>query len=220
MLPKTTIVRKKIPKQRFYDNAELTPTLRRKFIDQIDEIIFANKFSKDTINIPGTPDVEEIFLFDLSLKDNSYINNIESVLTVIDKAIPYPILYRFKFTNFVEYKIAYKKRNQNDINKSIVDTYFTRKVPKSELDSFNAEFDRVFNALNMKVLYENLLKLFLLGKEGTTEELIEKEKERICTEKEIERLEKLLKTEKQADKQYELHKKIKDLNKLITVEAK
>jgi len=213
MFPKTTLVGKKIPKQRFYENIELSTSVKKKFVKQIDKIVFVNKFSNDTLNIPKTDDVEEIFVFDVNLKDKKYIDKIESVLAVIDQSIPYPILYQFKFREFAVYKVAYKKRNQNDANKSVVDVYLTKKISNDEIDSFSKEFDTIFNALNMEILYENLIQLFLHEKKSSVEESVKEEKNQMYLKNEIIRLEKLMLREKQADKQYELYCKISKLSK-------
>ena len=213
MFPKTTLVGKKIPKQRFYENIELSTSVKKKFVKQIDKIVFVNKFSNDTLNIPKTDDVEEIFVFDVNLKDKKYIDKIESVLAVIDQSIPYPILYQFKFREFAVYKVAYKKRKQNDANKSVVDVYLTKKISNDEIDSFSKEFDTIFNALNMEILYENLIQLFLHEKKSSVEESVKEEKNQMYLKNEIIRLEKLMLREKQADKQYELHCKISKLSK-------
>ena len=213
MFPESTLVGKKIPKQRFYDNVTLSASVKKKFIDQIDKIVFANKFSNDTLNIAKTDNIEEIFVFDISLKDNAYIDKIEGVLGVIDQSVPYPILYQFKLRDLFLYKIAYKKRNQNDLNKSVVDVYFTKKIHIDELDSFSKELDGIFNALDMEILYENLIKLFLHEQNGSFEESIEAEKNNIFMKNELIRLNRLIKKEKQADKQYEIHKKILEIKK-------
>jgi hypothetical protein len=208
MFPESTIIGRKIPKKSFYENVQLSTSIKKKFVEQIDRIVFANKFSKDTLNIPKTADVEEVFMFDISLKDNAYLERIEGVLGVIDQSVPYPILYQFKLRESVIYKIAYKKRNKNDPNKSVVDVYLTKKIPVDELDTFSKKLDGIFNALDMEILYENLIKLFLLEQKGSLEESIEEEKKQIYALSEIGRLEKLMIREKQPDRQYEIHKKI------------
>lgn len=211
MFPKATFIGKKIPKQRFYDNVTLNASVKKKFVDQIDKIVFANKFSNDTLNIPKTHDVEEVFVFDISLKDNAYVDKIEGLLGVIDQSVPYPILYQFKLRDFVLYKIAYKKRSKNDPNKSIIDVYLTKRVSVDELDSFSKVFDGIFNALNMDILYENLIRLFLSEQRDSIELSIEVEKNNKYMTNELMRLNKLMAKEKQADRQYEIHKKILEM---------
>lgn len=215
MFPDSTIIGRKIPKKSFYENVSLSTSIKKKFVEQIERIVFVNKFSKDTLNIPKTVDVEEVFVFDISLKDNAYIERIEGVLGVIDQSVPYPILYQFTLKDFVVYKIAYKKRNKNDPNKSVVDVYLTKKIPVGELDSFSKELDGIFNALDMNILYENLIKLFLHEQKGSLEESVEEEKNQMYVLSEIDRLEKLMIREKQADRQFEIHNIIKKLRRKL-----
>lgn len=213
MFPESTIIGRKIPKKSFYENVQLSTSIKKKFVEQIDKIVFVNKFSKDTLNIPKTADVEEVFVFDISLKDNAYLDKIEGVLGVIDQSVPYPILYQFKLRDFVLFKIAYKKRNKNNPNKSIVDVYLSKKIPIEELVSFSKKLDGIFNALNMEVLYENLIKLFLHEQKSSLDESVEEEKNQMYLFGEISRLEKLMIREKQPDRQYKLHDEISKLKK-------
>jgi hypothetical protein len=211
MFPKSTIINKKIPKQNFYKNIELSSALKKKFVDQIESIVFAYKFSKETINIPKTDDVEEIFVFDITLKDTKFIGKIEDLLMIIDKSIPYPILYRFELKQDVVFKIAYKKRNLTDANRSVVDVYLTKTMCSDEMSIFEKELSSIFNALDLKILYDNIMKLFLHDKSWSVDE----EKKYLDTLKEIDRLNDLMIKEKQADRQYVLHTKIKRLKEGI-----
>ena len=62
------------------------------------KIIWKYKLSKDTINILGTNNVEEIQIFEIELKSKIIPKNI---LQIIDKAIPYPILYFLFIKTFI-----------------------------------------------------------------------------------------------------------------------
>ena len=212
MFPKSTIINKKIPKQNFYNNIDLKTSLKKKFIDQIESVVFANKLSKETINIPKTDDVEEIFVFDIVLKDEKFIETVEDVLMIIDKSVPYPILYRFKLKKEIVFKIAYKKRNLTDENRSVVDVYLTKKIKNDELDYFEKDLDWIFHAIDLKILYDNIMKLFLHNKNWSVEE----EKMYLDTLKEIDKVNNQMIKEKQADKQYDLHAKLKRLREGIS----
>lgn len=206
-LPKKTFVGKKIPKQKFYNNIDLKASVKKKFIDIFESITFLNKFSSDTLGIIKSKEVEEIFIFDIKLKKDFYFDKIEPLLEIIDKSIPYPILFRFELDSRIIFKIASKRRSESNVNNSIVDFYMTK-----EFDSFEKEFSKIFNALNMKVLYENILKLFISVKVSENiEDTLEKEKRFKEINLEISKLEKLILKEKQADREYELHCKIKKL---------
>ena len=50
-LPKTTEFNKRIPKQKFYENINITPALRRIFVEQIKVVYWRNKIAPTTINL-------------------------------------------------------------------------------------------------------------------------------------------------------------------------
>ena len=49
--PQSTLFDKRIPKQKFYDNLNVTPSLKQSFIDDIEDIVWKNKLSAGTMNI-------------------------------------------------------------------------------------------------------------------------------------------------------------------------
>jgi len=218
-LPEKTIIGKKIPKQRFYENIELKPALKKKFTEIISSITFTHKFSQETLNLQKTKEVEEVLLFEIKLKDNADIAKIDPLLEIIDKSVPYPILFRFNLDSDTLFTIASKKRNESNINKSIIDFYLKRTIKKKELSEFEEEFKSVLNALNIKIVYENILKLFVHKKLVKTnqpiEETLTNEKKHQETMYEIKKLESLMLKEKQPDREYGYHKKIKELKKKL-----
>ena len=90
-LPKSTIVNRFIPKNAFDDFTNSSQ--KKKFTDTIDKITWLNKLSKDTINLDGN-DVKEIQIFEIKLKTKE---KIQPLLNVIDKAIPYHIVFIVTF---------------------------------------------------------------------------------------------------------------------------
>ena len=53
-LPRSTEFNKRIPKQKFYENLQITPTLKKSFVDQIKVIHWKNKIAATTVNLaPG-----------------------------------------------------------------------------------------------------------------------------------------------------------------------
>ena len=91
-----TYIGKKIPKQRFYENIGLSPAVQKKFVDYIDSVVLLNKFSKDTLHIPSSKAVEEMFIFEVKLKSNDFISKIDDLLEIIDRSIQYHILFKIK----------------------------------------------------------------------------------------------------------------------------
>ena len=52
--PKSTEFNKRIPKQKFYENIDVSPALKKVFVEQIKLIHWRNKLAESTLNIaPG-----------------------------------------------------------------------------------------------------------------------------------------------------------------------
>lgn len=66
-LPKTTKFNKQFPKQKFYGKLNVTPTLKRVFIDQIKVIYWRNKIATTTVNLAAGETVTEIEVFEIKL---------------------------------------------------------------------------------------------------------------------------------------------------------
>ncbi|UXM85121.1 DUF4391 domain-containing protein [Methanococcus aeolicus] len=206
--PKNTEIFQKIPKNTFYENCDIDKTTKKKFVDYIDSIYMMNKISKDTANIEPTKNIEEVFVFQINLKNKKYFEKIEDLLEIMDKSIPYPILFQIKFENKSIYKIAYKEKSKVDLNKCIVDIYLT----KENIEV--SENNNLFNSMNLEIFYERLLLLFLDNfKESDVSKAIQKYKKYKSLNKELELLEKKILKEKQADNQYKLYTEIKRIKK-------
>ena len=66
--PKTTEFGRRIPKQKFYEHLDVTPELRRMFVDQVKLITWQNKLSAQTMNLAPGQTVTEIEVFRLRLQ--------------------------------------------------------------------------------------------------------------------------------------------------------
>ena len=93
--PASTEFGKRIPKQKFYENLEVSPALRRVFVDQIRLVYWRNKLAASTLNIAAGEAVTEIEVFEVRLNDPQLD---EAVLKQIDKEIPYH-MYGFYLEN-------------------------------------------------------------------------------------------------------------------------
>ena len=85
-LPTTTEYNKRIPKQKFYENLSVTPALKRIFVEQIQNVIWANKIAPATISVSEGKEVTEIEVFKICLNAGTLD---ESALKQMDKQIPY-----------------------------------------------------------------------------------------------------------------------------------
>ncbi|OZF01490.1 hypothetical protein CH300_17760 [Rhodococcus sp. 15-1154-1] len=80
----------RVPKEKFYEHGTVPTSVREKFISEVQRITWAYKLAESTINLVGSAAVPEIQVFEINAKGN---NVSEPLLTAIDKAIPFPIIF-------------------------------------------------------------------------------------------------------------------------------
>ena len=80
----------RIPKEKIYAYGNLNSSIRKKFITEVQKIIWAYKLAEATINLPGSPDVPEVQVFQVGAKASDVS---DAVLSAIDRAIPFPIVF-------------------------------------------------------------------------------------------------------------------------------
>lgn len=187
-LPLQAYVHKYIPKNRFYEKAVISILLKRSFIEQIQKITWEYKLAESTIGIKGTDAVEEIQIFEIQLKEKVVPKN---ALKVIDRTIPYPILYIFRYEECLAYGIMLKQNNQR--------YYF------SEWDE---EIHFSFIGKDLEHVYQGIISEFIdIKKEGESfDSIIETDKQIEILKKEIDRLKNKVRTEKQFNRKVEYNK--------------
>ena len=183
-LPKECVVDKFIPKKVFYEKINLSSNLKQEFIDKIDKIYWKYKISEDTINISKTENVEEIEIFEITLKEKADCKNI---IKVIAKNIPYMILFKICYNDEVQYAIKYDE-----------DIYST---------NWNEKIDFNFEGIDLNTVYENIVRSVtnISKQDNNIDQELEKSKQLKKLQKEIERLENKIKLEKQFNKKVELN---------------
>lgn len=191
-LPKECVVDKFIPKKIFYEKISLSSNLKQEFVDKVDKIYWKYKISEDTLNISKTKNVEEIEIFELTLKEKV---NCQNIIKVITKNIQYQILFEIKYKDEIQYAIKY-----ND------DIYFT---------NWNEKISFAFNGIDLNIVYENIIRSVtnISEQNSNINEELEKSKRLKEIQKDIKRLESKMKAEKQFNKKVELNKNILKLKK-------
>lgn len=191
-LPKTTFVNKFIAKSKFSEKTEIKPKIKKEFTNKIQRITWKYKIAESTINIKKTKRIEEIQVFEIELKEQKIPKNI---LKLIDKAIPYPILYVFTYKDDFAYGISLIESSDN--------YYFSE---------WNQKIDFNFSAINLEIVYQNIIKSFItpetVRSESNFDEIIEKDKKIKILNKEIEVLESKIKKEKQFNRKDELNRQL------------
>ena len=214
-LPKTTEFNKRIPKQKFYEHINVTPALRRIFVDQIKVVYWRNKIAPSTINLEAGNDVTEIEVFEVKL---NHAPLDVSVLRQIDKEIPYHIIFLLEYEGKYQAWTAYKEKAGSSSNAFKVDTYY-------HTDWFlEDELILKLDGLNMDTVYENYvrqiagetLRASTAGEPESLKESVERSKQIQLLQRQIVTLQKKIRKEKQLNRQIELNAELKCLRKEIS----
>lgn len=80
----------RVPKEKFYERGTVTSVVKESFVTEVQRITWAYKLAEATINLPATPAVPEVQVFQVDAKNDDVP---EPALTAIDKAIPFPIIF-------------------------------------------------------------------------------------------------------------------------------
>lgn len=204
-LPQTTEFNKRIPKQKFYENMEISPALKCVFVEQIKLIHWRNKLAVSTMNIAPGETVTEIEVIEIKLAQQQ-LN--EAVLKQIDKEIPYHILFILSFDGKVQVWTGYKEATEGGNKAYKVNKYYhTDWMPQDEL---NLKIE----GLNMDTVWENFIIQVggvEVGQGKSLNEQIQLDEQKSKLQKEIEKLEKQARNEKQPNKKFELAQKVKKL---------
>lgn len=209
--PASTEFNKKIPKQKFYDNLDISPALRRVFVDQIRLVYWRNKLAASTLNIATGEAVTEIEVFEVRLNDPQLD---EAVLKQIDKEIPYHILFVLTCNGKAQAWIGYKEAAASGSNAFKVSRYYhTDWMPEDELHLH-------IDGLNMDAVYESLVRQ-IAGEKLQTDsgeslkESVERDEKKKQLEKQIAALESKMRKEKQLNRCMEINTELKLLKKQL-----
>lgn len=209
-LPKTTEFNKRIPKQKFYENMDISPALKKVFVEQVKIIYWKNKIAASTTNLAAGNDVTELEVFEVRL--SSPVLD-DSLLRQIDKEIPYHILFLLEYQGKYQAWIGYKEAAASGNNAFKVNGYYhTEWLAEDELPL-------KLEGLNVDVVYENFVRQ-IAGDKLKTESAGESLKESVNRSEQKQQLEKQIATlqakirkEKQLNKQMQMNTELKKLKK-------
>ena len=208
-LPKTTEFNKRIPKQKLYDNINVSPTLKRVFVDQVKVIYWKNKIATTTTNLAAGKYVTELEVFEIKL--NSPLQD-DSLLRQIDKSIPYHILFLLEYQEKYQAWIGYKEAIQSSANAFKVNNYFHTDWLKED------ELSLKLDGLNLDAAYENYVYQIAgdnlqSNNNQSLQDTIEIEEKRKTIQRQIDILESKIRKEKQLNIQIRLNAELKKLRK-------
>lgn len=209
-LPKTTEFNKRIPKQKFYENMDISPALKKIFVEQVRIIYWKNKIAASTTNLAAGTDVTELEVFEVRL-----ISPVldDSLLRQIDKEIPYHILFLLEYQGKYQAWIGYKEAAASGNKAFKVNGYYHTKWLAED------ELPLKLEGLNVDAVYENFVRQ-IAGDKLKTEaageslkESVARDEQKQVLQKQIATLQAKIRKEKQLNKQMQMNTELKKLKK-------
>ena len=202
--PQKTFFNRVIPKAKFYEKLPVTQAVKNCFVNEIAGIVWRNKLSPETLNVQPGSRVREIEVIEITLKGES-LN--DSVLKLIDKGIPYQLLFMLKRGEEYQLCIGYKETETASVKE-----YF-----KTPWQTFS-ELPLQINGLTLDEVCDNFIRQvhgnLQAADSGDLKAELEVTKEEEKLQKRIVQLEKKLLTEKQFKKQMAIRVELQELQSL------
>ena len=211
-LPKTTEFNKRIPKQKFYENMDISPALKRVFTEQVKTIYWRNKIAVSTINLAGGNDVTEIEVFEIRLNSKELD---DAFLRQIDREIPYHILFLLEYGGKYQARIGYKETLLSGKNAFKVNAYYQTEWMNEDNLPLKLE------GLSIEAVYENFVRQVagdrLKAKENSEslKKSVTRDEEKQSLQKQIDNLKAKIRKEAQLNRQMEMNSELKVLVKKL-----
>lgn len=209
-LPKTTEFNKRIPKQKFYENMDISLALKRIFVEQVRIIYWKNKIAASTTNLAAGANVTELEVFEVQL--NSPVID-DSLLRQIDKEIPYHILFLLEYQGKYQAWIGYKEAVAYGNKAFKVNGYYHTEWSAEDALPLKLE------GLNIDAVYENFVRQIAGDKlkpevaGESLKESVERYEQKHILKKQITTLQVKVRKEKQLNKQMQMNTELKKLKK-------
>ena len=203
--PEAAKLGRRVPKEKIYKHGVVNTTVREKFISELAGITWDYKLAESTINLPGTSSVPEVQVFTLDAKTDDIS---ESILTTIDKAVLFPIIFEItrSITEQPEVRTVAAHKQLGSGAPKLSAYYSTGWQPR------DAQRQPLPTAINLPALYTALLQPLTPITVRPGEEM-SNIANRLATvhklEREIAALERKLRTEPQLNRKVELRRTLK-----------
>ena len=209
-LPKSTEFNKRIPKQKFYENMDISPALKKVFVEQVKIIYWKNKIADSTTNLAAGVDVTELEVFEIRL--NSQVLD-DGLLRQIDREIPYHMLFLLEYQGKYQAWIGYKEAATSGNKAFKVNGYYHTDWLGEE------ELPLKLEGLTVDKVYENFVrqiagdKLQAENAEESLKDSVARDEQRQALQKQIDALKTKIRKEKQLNKQMQMNAELKRIKK-------
>lgn len=201
-LPPQTIVNRVIPKNAF--DSYTTAKQKRKLAELVERIRWTNKLSPETLNLSGK-EITEIQVFEIQLRKQKEINEI---VDVFDKAIPYPIIFIVLYADMAYVSTSSKHLHPVRENISVIDWTFKTDWQNQQAIKLSIDLKK-----NLDHIYQDFCKQLSSGLSHakSLSEIVAFEQELSLLRNKIEKVKAAIKRTVQFNRKVELNQELKKL---------
>ena len=199
--PQKTFFNKPIPKAKFYEKLPVTQAVKNCFVNEIAGIIWRNKLSAETLNVQPGSRVQELEVIEITQKGDTLS---DSVLKVIDKGIPYQLLFLLKHGEEYQLCMGYKETETSAVKEYFKTAWMTFEALPLQITGLTLDevCDNFIRQINTRLASAEDMSL---------KEAIADDVQRQKIEKQIAALERKMKAEKQPKRKFEFYEEIQRL---------
>ena len=207
--PVSTLVGKPVPKNAFYKHLELNTRLRTRFVEDVEKIVWAAKYTPSTLNVEDGATVHEIVFFEVTVKAEDLT---DEIFLTIDKMMPRHVVFVLFYGDRCRLLINYKEwadKEKGTFN--IVKTFRTSWQPAEDI-SLTIEggtMDKIYES------FAGQVSGFGTNNAADTRRIIAIENEIATKQKLAEALQKKIRKEKQFARQMEMNTEARALKREI-----
>ena len=205
--PKQAEFNRIVPKTKIYAHTRVSKRLKELFVAQVEEILWKYKLSSETVNLPARNGINEIQVFEIALKTPDLD---EDVLQVIDKAIPFPLVFQFIHCGQIRFAASYKRPSEADASKWVIEASF--QTQPQPVDQVRPPLPV---ALDLASLYEQIIRRHIPLPPRSGESIAEhvaRFNELAVKKKALRQLETTLAQEKQFNRKVELNAALRSVS--------
>ena len=198
--PESTKVGRRLPKEAFYKHLPLTPSLKKKFVSDVETIFVENSLTAKNLNLSQETEIKEILLLSIILKKQDFD---EKIVEAIAKQNPHPLIFRLAYGQDVQLAIYHHKLYRSKWNQE-KDMHLT------------------LDGSTLTEIWENLVRQIAVRSENVCPQQTQSLDEQLKTQANIERLKKLIQKietaawkEIQPKKRFELYTELQKYKKQL-----
>ena len=207
--PVSTLVGKPVPKNAFYKHLELNTRLRTRFVEDVEKIVWAAKYTPSTLNVEDGATVHEIVFFEVTVKAEDLT---DEIFLTIDKLMPRHVVFVLVYGDRCRLLINYKEWADKEKGTfSIVKTFRTSWQPAEgiSLTIEGGTMDKIYES------FAGQVSGFGTNNAADTRRIIAIENEIATKQKLAEALQKKIRKEKQFARQVEMNTEARALKREI-----